>query len=76
MTLLLALSRKVKYNDAAMEKDFYTAKELAEKLSVNVMTIYRYIKAGKLHAYKIGKDFKIEKQEFERLLQSARTKPL
>lgn len=74
MTLLLALSRKVKYNDAAMEKDFYTAKELAEKLSVNVMTIYRYIKAGKLQAYKIGKEFRIEKQEFEKLLQSARTK--
>ena len=70
----LALSRKVKYNDAAMEKDFYTAKELAEKLSVNVMTIYRYIKAGKLQAYKIGKEFRIEKQEFEKLLQSARTK--
>lgn len=57
-----------------MEKDFYTAKELAEKLSVNVMTIYRYIKAGKLQAYKIGKEFRIEKQEFEKLLQSARTK--
>lgn len=52
-----------------MEKEFYTAKELAEKLSVNVMTIYRYIKAGKLHAYKIGKEFRIEKQEFQNFLK-------
>lgn len=74
MTLLLALSRKVKYNDAAMEKDFYTAKELAEKLSVNVMTIYRYIKAGKLHAYKIGKEFRIEQKEFLSLLEKHSTK--
>jgi len=28
--------------------EFYTAEELAEKLRVNIMTIYRYIKAGKI----------------------------
>ena len=36
-------------------KEYYTARELADKLSLNVMTIYRYINAGKLKAYKIGK---------------------
>lgn len=55
-------------------KDFYTAKELAEMLSLNVMTIYRYIGAGKLKAYKIGKEFRIEKSEFERFMNKARTK--
>ena len=29
------------------------------------MTVYRYIKAGKLRAHKIGKDFRIEHTEFE-----------
>jgi len=53
------------------EKDFYTAKELAEKLRVNIMTIYRYIKAKKLKAYKIGKEFRIEKEEFERFLRNS-----
>ena len=38
------------------QKEFYTAKELAEKLRVNIMTIYRHIGAKKLKAYKIGKD--------------------
>ena len=56
------------------EKDFYTAKELAEMLSLNVMTIYRYIDAGKLKAYKIGKEFRIEKAEFERFMNKAKTK--
>lgn len=55
-------------------KEFYTAQELAEKLRVNIMTIYRYIKAGKLKAYKLGKEFRIEKKEFERLLDKNRTK--
>lgn len=53
--------------------DFYLAEELADKLRVNVMTIYRYIKAGKLKAYKIGKEFRIDKAEFERFLKSVKT---
>ena len=56
------------------EKDFYRAGELAEKLDVNIMTIYRYIKAGKLKAYKIGKEFRIDRKEFETFLNRVRTK--
>lgn len=55
-------------------KDFFTAQELADKLQVNIMTIYRYIKAGKLKAYKIGKEFRIDKLEFGRFLDSVKTK--
>lgn len=57
-----------------MTKEFYTAQELADKLQVNVMTIYRYIKAKKLKAYKIGKEFRIDKSEFEGFLNKVRTK--
>jgi excisionase family DNA binding protein len=55
------------------EKEFYTAKELAEKLSVNIMTIYRYIGAGKLKAYKIGKEFRIERKEFDHFMKKSST---
>ncbi len=55
-------------------KDFYTAQELADKLSVNIMTIYRYIKAEKFKAYKIGKEYRVERSEFERFLNSVKTK--
>ena len=57
-----------------MKKDFYTAKNLADKLGVNIMTIYRYIKAKKLKAYKIGKEFRIAREEFNRFLESVKTK--
>ena len=50
------------------EKEFYKAEDLAEKLDVNIMTIYRYIKAGRLKAYKIGKDYRIDKVEFNNFL--------
>lgn len=56
------------------EKDFYTAKDLAEKLGLNIMTIYRYIDAKKLKAYKIGKEYRIDKFEFENFLNDASVK--
>ena len=56
------------------QDSFYTAEELAKELKVNIMTIYRYIKAKKLKAYKIGKEFRIDKQEFNKFLNSAKNK--
>jgi putative molybdopterin biosynthesis protein len=58
---------------AKKEKEFYTAQELAEKLRVNIMTIYRYIKKGKVKAYKIGKEFRIDEKEYNKFLNKAKT---
>ncbi len=55
------------------QEEFYTAKELADKLRVNIMTIYRYIDAKKLKAYKLGKEFRIDKKEFDSFLNKAKT---
>ncbi len=52
--------------------DFYLVEELAEKLRVNKMTIYRYIKAKKLLAFRFGKEYRIEKAEVDRLLEKCR----
>ncbi len=56
------------------EKEFYKTTDLAEKLEVNVMTIYRYIKNGRLKAYKIGKEYRIGKVEFQAFLKEVSTK--
>jgi len=55
------------------ERMFYTARELADELRVNIMTIYRYIKAERLKAYKIGKEFRIDKKEFRNFLIKVKT---
>ncbi len=55
-----------------VKKHFYTAQELADMLNYNIMTIYRYIKAGKLKAYKIGKEFRIVKKEFDKFLNKSK----
>ncbi len=56
------------------EKEFYKAENLAKLLEVNIMTIYRYIKAKKIKAYKIGKEFRIDKEEFNNFLEKVKTK--
>jgi len=61
-------------NNMKNEKEFYFAEELANKLRVNIMTIYRYIKAGKLKAYKIGKEFRIDKKELNEFLNKNKVK--
>ncbi|MFA6466406.1 MAG: helix-turn-helix domain-containing protein [Patescibacteria group bacterium] len=58
----------------AKEKDFYKAEDLARVLEVNIMTIYRYIKAGRLKAYKIGREFRIDKADFQSFLKKVSTK--
>jgi putative resolvase len=59
-----------------MEKDkkFYKAEDLAKILDVNIMTIYRYIDAGKIKAHKIGKEFRIPLEEFEKFLNTTKVK--
>lgn len=56
------------------DKPFYKAEDLAKQLEVNIMTIYRYIKAGRLKAYKLGREFRIEKSEFDAFLKKVSTK--
>ena len=56
------------------KKEFYLVEELAEKLRVSNMTIYRYIKAKKVKAYKIGKEFRIDQAEFDKFLNKVKNK--
>ncbi len=56
------------------KKEFYKAEDLAKLLEVNIMTIYRYIKAKKLRAYKIGKEFRIDRAEFNKFLNKVKNK--
>jgi len=56
-----------------MQSKFMTVKEVAELLQLNRMTIYRYVRAGKLTAYKVGKDLRIKKEDFDKFLETIRT---
>lgn len=60
--------------EARKRSNFMTAWEVAAELKVNIMTIYRYINAGKIKAYKIGKEFRILKKDFNTFLNKVKTK--
>lgn len=59
-----------------MIKEFYLVEELADALRVSNMTIYRYIKAGKISAYKFGKEFRIIKKDYDSFLANAKFKTI
>lgn len=50
-------------------KDMLTIKEVAEKLDVSTRTINRYIKEGKLTAYKVGNKWRFTPEEIQRFIK-------
>lgn len=53
-----------------MNKDdeYFTIDEVAKKLKVAYLTVYRWIQSGKLKAVKAGKQYRIEKLELEKFI--------
>ncbi len=53
--------------------DLYLVSEVAKKLRVSEMTIYRYIDSGKIKAHRLGKGYRIPEVELASFLQSIKT---
>ncbi|RLE57630.1 MAG: IS607 family transposase, partial [Thermoprotei archaeon] len=47
----------------------YRTGEAAKRLGVTRMTILRWIKAGKIKAYKVGREHRIPESEIKRILE-------
>jgi len=52
--------------------DFLTVPEVAERLRMTAMTIYRWIEDGKLPAVQIGKHYRIRASDLDAVLDSSR----
>lgn len=48
--------------------EYFTVKEVAEKLKLNIMTIYKWINQGKIKAVKLGDTWRISETEINRIL--------
>ena len=55
-----------------MDDSFLTLNEVADLLRVSKLTVWRYVDAGKLPAYKFGRDLRIKKTELEVFIESRR----
>lgn len=50
------------------EEKYYTIQEVADILKVAYLTVYRWIKSGKLMALKAGKQYRISKSNLDLFL--------
>jgi len=57
------------------QREFYTTEEIKELLQISSMTVYRYIKAGKIKAYKFGKEFRVKNKDLKTFLDNSKYKP-
>lgn len=53
---------------------YYSINEVAKLLKVAYLTVYRWIQAGKLSAYQVEKQYRINKTDFETFMQSYKVK--
>jgi excisionase family DNA binding protein len=51
--------------------DFITTTEAADRLGITRQTLSLYLRQGKLRGVKLGKEWRIPRQEFDRLLAGA-----
>ncbi|MBU0708820.1 helix-turn-helix domain-containing protein [Patescibacteria group bacterium] len=56
------------------EDSYYSIKEVSEMLKVVYLTVYRWIQAGRLTAYKAGKQYRIEKSDLEKFIKKTSKK--
>jgi len=55
-----------------VEETYFTVEEVAERLKVSHMTVYRWIKTGSLGAYKLGGEFRITEGDIDQFLEERR----
>ncbi len=55
-----------------MEETFLTTEEVLEYLQVNLRTVYRLIKAGKIPAVRVGRQWRFRKRDIDAWLDSQR----
>ena len=51
------------------QEQYYTIEEVAKMLKVAYLTVYRWVRSGKLKAVKAGKQYRIEKQVLDKFLE-------
>jgi excisionase family DNA binding protein len=57
-----------------MDETFLTTEEVLEYLQVNLRTVYRLIKAGKIPAVRVGRQWRFRKRDIDAWLDSQRSR--
>ena len=57
------------YYNSVQKSQLLTIEEVAQALKVSKMTVYRYIKANKLPAYKLGQELRVKEEDLNEFLK-------
>ncbi len=64
----------IKRDSTGGENEFLTPEEVADILRVNVMTVYGYIQKSNLDAIRLGRNYRISRQDLASFIKSKRMK--
>ena len=51
------------------KEQYYSIEEVSKTLKVAYLTVYRWVKTGKLYSYKAGKQYRITKLDLKQFLK-------
>src|SRR5687767_4603889 len=57
------------------DEGFLTTEEVLEYLQINLRTVYRLIKAGKIPAVRVGRQWRFRKRDIDNWLETQRAQP-
>ena len=58
-----------------VDEQLYTAQEVAEYLKVDVRTVYRWLREGKMNAIRFQREYRITESDLRDFLDRRRTRP-
>jgi excisionase family DNA binding protein len=56
-----------------MTTEWLSVETIARELDVNIDTVRSWIRQKKLKAYKVGRDYRIKREDFEKFLEERAT---
>ena len=66
----------IEYVPTIMDESFLTTEEVLDYLQVNLRTVYRLIKAGKIPAVRVGRQWRFRKRDIDAWLESQRPRAI
>ena len=56
-----------------MSTQWLSVEDIAKELNVSIETVRNWIRKNKLTAYRVGRDYRIKREDYEKFLEDRRT---
>jgi len=57
-----------------VDETYYTLDEIAQRLKVSYRTVYRWVQAKELSAYKLGTEWRVAESDLQEFLQARKVR--